>query len=120
MLHRPGSNLRRMGDEQHLGRSGETLEPFSDGRCDGAAYAAIDLVEHQHRRRARFSKRNLERECETRELAARGDFCKSAEGGTLDGRDLEGHAFETVGVRFGERCKGDPKTRVAELQGCEL
>ena len=94
MLGRARRDLRRMGDEQHLRRRGEALQPFADRGRHRAADAAIDFVEHEHRRRARFGKRNLQREREARELAARCDLRETAERRTLDGGDLERHAFE--------------------------
>ena len=55
-------DLRRVGDQQHLRRSREPLKPLADRGRDGAANAAIHFVEHQDGGRARFGKRDFQRQ----------------------------------------------------------
>ena len=71
-------DLRRMGHHQHLGGGADPGEALADRIGGGAADAAVDLVEHQARRRADLGERHLERQHQPRELAARGDLGRAA------------------------------------------
>ena len=111
-----------MGDEKHLRRRREALQPLADGRGHRAADAAIHFVEDEHRGRTGLGERDFQCERETRELAARGNLRETTEGGSFEGRDLERHALRAVstGIGFGKRRQRDAKAGVAELQRREL
>ena len=47
-----GRDLRRVGDDEHLRRLAQRLQPAADGVGGGAADAAVDLVEDQRQARA--------------------------------------------------------------------
>ena len=55
-------------------RAAKPGEPQADRIGDRAADAGVDLVEHQRRRRAAVGQHHLQRQQETRQLAARGDL----------------------------------------------
>ena len=82
-------DLRAVGDDQHLAALGEPVQPLADRAGDRAADAAVDLVEDHRRRAALLGQRDLEREDEARQLAARGDPDQRPERRAGIGRDLE-------------------------------
>ena len=63
-----------MGDGEHLHPRRQPRQPLADGVGRRAARARIDLVEHQSRRRAAIGQHDLQRQHETRQLAARSDL----------------------------------------------
>src|SRR5687767_9874457 len=73
MLVAARGDLRTVGDDEQLRAFGQPVQPLADRAGDGAADAAIDFVEDHRRGGAAFGKRDLEREDETRKLAAAGD-----------------------------------------------
>ena len=114
MVRGASGDLRRMSDDQHLALLGKPGEPFADGAGDRAADAAVDLVEDHRRGAPRLSQRDLQREDEARQFAARSDPGQRAERRAGVGRNFE---FDAVGSRragFGRRDGG------AEAGGVEL
>src|SRR5438477_515772 len=51
VMRAAGGDLRRVRHDKHLQSRAEALQPFADRGGDGAADAAIDLVEDQRRHR---------------------------------------------------------------------
>ena len=67
-------NLRRMRDGQHLHLVGKPLQPLTNRIRDRTTHTGVDFVEDKRRCRAAVGKRDLERQEETGELAARSDL----------------------------------------------
>ena len=115
-------DLGGMGHHQHLGGGRDPREALADRIRGGAADAAVDLVEHQARRRALLGEHDLERQHQPRELAARGDARERP--GLLAGvgRDLEGDPLGALArpVGFRQRDQAHHEARLVELERRQL
>ena len=82
-------DLGAVGDDEQLRALRQAVEALADRAGDGAADAAVDLVEDHRPGVAALGQRDLEREDEAGELAAAGDPGQRRERGAGVGRDLE-------------------------------
>ena len=105
-------DLRRMGHDQHLDGLAEPREALADRIRGGAADAAVDLVEHQARRRADLGQHDLERQHQAGELAAGGDLAERPRLLAGIGRDLERDPLGALArpVGLGQRRSGGPRS----------
>ena len=60
------SDLREMGDTEHLTARAQCLQLASDRGRNGAADAGVDLVENQRRHLADFARHDLDRQSNSR------------------------------------------------------
>ena len=74
MLVGTGGDLRRVRHRHHLHFSGEPSQPRADRIRHRSTDAGIDFVEHERRRGATVGEHDLQRQEETRELAAGGNL----------------------------------------------
>ena len=71
-------NLRQVGYDNHLMRSGKICQHAREGTCGRAADTGIDLVEHQRIHAIRVAEDNLARQHDAAQLAARGNAAQGA------------------------------------------
>ena len=115
-------DLRRMGYDENLQAGAEALQPLADRRGDGAADAAVDLVEDQGRHRGGAGEHQLQGQHEARQLAARGDARERAERRSGIGGDLEMDALAAMlaPIGLGERGQHGAEPRLVEPQRLQL
>ena len=65
--------LWEVGDTDHLSTISDALELDPHTLSDSPTYPSVDLIEHISRRMIRVHQDNLQREHQSRQLAARGD-----------------------------------------------
>ena len=72
------SDLRQVGYDNHLMRSGEICQHAREGTCCRAADTGIDLVEHQRIHAVRVTENDLARQHDAAQLAARRNAAQGA------------------------------------------
>ena len=95
------SDLRGVGDDEHLKPLSQSAQPLADRRRGGAADTGIDLIEYQRRHRAGAGEHHLEGQHEAGELAAGGDPRQRSGGGVGVGACVERHALGAVRTPIG-------------------
>ena len=115
-------DLRRMCYDENLQARAQALQPVADRCRNGAADAAVDLVEDQGRDRGGAGENQLQGQHEARQLAARGDAGERAERRAGHGGDLEMDALAAMlaPFGFGERGQHRAEARLVEPQWLEF
>ena len=111
--------LRRMGHDQHLRSLRQPGQPFADRARHGSTDPAVNLVEDHRRGCSGLSERNLQRQDETRQFAARRNPCQRSEWRSGIGGYFEFDAIVSVRSWLNSRDRGPEPGRV-ELQRREF
>ena len=112
-----GGDLRAVRHGKQLSAAGQTRKTIADRAGHGTADAAVNFVEDDRCRATLFGKRDLQREDEAREFAARGDLAERGEIRAGVGRDQE---FDGIDPARAPAVLGQSQDRGVELGGVEL